>query len=48
MHPNPKLEVKRCANPRMGEAVERCKTTSPSVVGRGGHTIGATADNQRK
>ena len=28
----------------MSEAAERCKTVSPSVVGRGGHAIGATAD----
>ena len=45
MHPNPKPEAERCANPRASEAAERCKTVSPSVAGRGGHAIGAAADN---
>ena len=44
MHPNPKLEVERCANPHASEAAERYETVSPSVAGRGGHTIEAAAD----
>jgi hypothetical protein len=36
--------VERSATERASEAVERCKTVSPSVAGRGGHTIGATMD----
>ena len=44
MHPNPKPEAERRANPRASEAVERHETASPSVAGRGGHAIGAAAD----
>ena len=44
MHLNPKPEAERCANPCMSEAAERYETASPSVAGRGGHPIGATAD----
>lgn len=44
MHLNPKLEAERCANPRSSEAAERWETVSPSMVGRGEHEIGATAD----
>ena len=44
MHPNPKPEVERRANPRASEAAERFETASPSVAGRGGHAIGAAMD----
>ena len=44
MHPNPKPEAERRANLRTSEAAERYETASPSVAGRGGHTIGAAAD----
>ena len=44
MHPNPKPEAERRANPRASEAAERYETASPSVAGRGGHAIGAAAD----
>ena len=44
MHLNPKPEAERHANPHASEAAERYETASPSVVGRGGHTIGAATD----
>jgi hypothetical protein len=44
VHLNPKLEAERCANPHLSEAAERWEAASPSMAGRGGHAIVATAD----